>query len=225
MKTLLLVDDEVRMLDLLSLYLSPFYQCVKANSGEEALSLLEGNNIDLVLLDIMMPQMDGWETCEKIRKFSEVPIIMISARNEKIDIVKGLETGADDYITKPIDEGELLARINAVFRRYQNKEVRKINFNGLSWDESAYELRYTSEIIQTTPKEFLLVGLFLKNPNKVFSRALLLDLIWGNNTYTEDRTVDSHVRNVRDKLRQVNFPIDKHLRTVWGVGYKWVNKE
>ncbi|MDQ0219993.1 response regulator transcription factor [Peribacillus cavernae] len=225
MKTLLLVDDEPRMLDLLSLYLIPFYHCIQASSGKEAILKIEDESIDLVLLDVMMPEMDGWSTCEEIRKYSEVPIIMLSARNEKVDIIKGLRIGADDYITKPFDEGELLARIDAVFRRYQNKDLSQIDYHGLIWDEESYELKYEGRKVQTTPKEFLLIGLLLKNPNKVFSRAHLLETIWGNKTFTEDRTVDSHIRNIRDKLRKVDFPIDRHLMTVWGVGYKWVSKE
>lgn len=224
MKTLLLVDDENRMLDLLSLYLTPYYRCIHANSGKEAILKMDNENIDLILLDVMMPEMDGWAACEEIRKFSEVPIIMLSARNEKADIIKGLRIGADDYITKPFDEGELLARIDAVFRRYQNQDLKQILHDGLLWDEESYELKYGGETIPTTPKEFLLVGLLLKNPNKVFSRSHLLETIWGNKTYTEDRTVDSHIRNIRDKLRRVNFPIDDYLTTVWGVGYKWISK-
>jgi DNA-binding response OmpR family regulator len=225
MKTILLVDDEERMLDLLSIYLSPYYRCIKANSGQEAVDFMKNTYADLVLLDVMMPQMDGWSTCSHIREFSNVPIIMLTARNEKSDVVKGLHLGADDYVTKPFDEGELLARIDALFRRINDKEKEGVHFKGLLWDEESHELIYEKHLIQLTPKEFSLLGLLLKNPNKVFSRAHLLETIWGNNVFTEDRTIDSHVRNIRDKLRQANFPIDQYLSTVWGVGYKWVSKE
>lgn len=224
MKTILLVDDEIRMLDLLSLYLSPFYHCVKVTSGRKAISYLEETHTDLVLLDLMMPDLDGWDTCKKIKEFSDVPIIMITARNEKIDVVKGLQTGADDYITKPFDEGELLARITALLRRTKTNQMTKVHFNGLLWNEEGHEITYKDQPIQITPKEFSLLGLLLKNPNKVFSRDHLLENIWGSGTFTEDRTVDSHVRNIRDKLRQVNFPVDLYLHTVWGVGYKWVKE-
>lgn len=224
MKTILLVDDEIRMLDLLSLYLSPFYHCVKVTSGREAIACMEDAPADLILLDIMMPDMDGWETCKKIKQFSDVPIIMLTARNEKIDVVKGLQTGADDYITKPFDEAELHARMSALFRRTKANNMTKIHFKGLLWNEEGHELTYNGQPIQITPKEFSLLGLLLKNPNKVFSRDHLLENIWGRGTFTEDRTVDSHVRNIRDKLRQVSFPIDLYLHTVWGVGYKWMKE-
>lgn len=221
----MLVDDEARMLDLLSIYLSPIYQCIKINSGVEAISYTKNNNVDLILLDIMMPELDGWSTCSQIRELSDVPIIMLTARNEKEDVVRGLQIGADDYVTKPFNEAELLARIDAVFRRVEGKSTIDIKFKGLFWNGAAHELVYEGQSIQVTPKEFALIGLLLKNPNKVFSRAHLIEYIWGNNAATEDRTVDSHIRNIRDKLRQVNFPVDSHLATVWGVGYKWLTKD
>ncbi|KMY52516.1 XRE family transcriptional regulator [Bacillus sp. FJAT-27231] len=224
MKTVLLVDDEARMLDLLSIYLSSNYRCIKVNSGAEAISYMKNNAADLILLDIMMPEMDGWSTCSQIRELSDVPIIMLTARNEKEDIVKGLQIGADDYVTKPFDEAELLARIEALFRRVEDKSKVKIEFKELLWDGAAHELIYEGQSIQITPKEFSLLGLLLKNPNKVFSRTHLIEAVWGNNAITEDRTIDSHIRNIRDKLRQVNFPVDLHLATVWGVGYKWMTK-
>ncbi|MCK1982011.1 response regulator transcription factor [Peribacillus castrilensis] len=225
MKTLLLVDDEARMLDLLNIYLSPVYHCIMVKSGHEAVVHMKNSYADLILLDVMMPEMDGWSTCAKIREFSKVPIIMLTARNEKSDVVKGFQLGADDYVTKPFDEGELLARIDALFRRMVDNDTKAVHFKGLKWDEESHELMYEGQEIQLTPKEFSLLGLLLKNPNKVFSRAHLLESIWENKAFTEDRTIDSHVRNIRDKLRQANFPIDLYLSTVWGVGYKWVPKE
>ncbi|KKB34489.1 response regulator transcription factor [Bacillus thermotolerans] len=221
MKTVLLVDDEARMLDLLSIYLSPSYQCIKVNSGIEAISYIKNHYVDLILLDIMMPELDGWSTCRRIREFSDVPIIMLTARDETEDVVKGLQTGADDYVTKPFNEAELLARIEAVFRRVEGKNSEKLEFKGFLWDGAAHELFYEGQPIQVTPKEFSLIGLLLKNPNTVFSRAYLIEVVWGNSAFTEDRTVDSHIRNIRDKLRKVSFPVDVHLVTVWGVGYKW----
>ncbi|KAB7709087.1 response regulator [Bacillus aerolatus] len=225
MKTILLVDDEAKMLDLLSIYLSPNYRCIKVNSGLKAITYIKSDPIDLILLDVMMPELDGWDTCRQIREFSDVPIIMLTARNEKADVVKGLQIGADDYVTKPFDEAELLARIDAVFRRVKSESNIKIEFKGLLWDGAAHELMYKGQPIQITPKEFSLLGLLLKNRNKVFSRPNLLESIWGNEAFTEDRTIDSHVRNIRDKLRQANFPVDQYLSTVWGIGYKWVSKE
>ncbi|WP_400241601.1 response regulator transcription factor [Niallia sp. JL1B1071] len=221
MKTLLLVDDEPIMLDLLSLYLSPLdFKCIKSTSGMEAIKLIDSNHVDLILLDVMMPNMDGWETCREIRKNWNTPIIMLTARTEKADIVKGLENGADDYIAKPFDEEELVARINAVLRRLKS-DSKKIFFKGLKLDKSSFQVTYNGQEIVLTPKEFSLLSLFLSNQNMVFTREHLITTIWGYNVSTEDRTIDSHIRNLRDKLRKTDFPADTYLQTVWGVGYKW----
>ncbi|WP_018665487.1 response regulator transcription factor [Heyndrickxia acidiproducens] len=223
MKKLLLVDDEERMLNLLALYLEPAgYTCDKVTRGSEAVGRIQTKTYDLVLLDIMMPEMDGWEVCRQIREVSQVPVIMLTARTEKPDVVKGLKIGADDYISKPFDEKELLARIAAVLRRssqYLNETIEK---NGLKWDPASFQVSYLDQSVSMTPKEFALLGLFLQHPNQVFSREQLLTSIWGYQVETEDRTIDSHIRNVRDKLRDAEFPIYDHLQTVWGVGYKWV---
>ncbi|MDN3498689.1 response regulator transcription factor [Microbacterium sp. APC 3898] len=218
----LLVDDEKRMLDLVALYLRPYdYRCVKADSGKQALELLNKEAFDLVLLDIMMPDMDGWEVCREIRKFSNVPIIMLTAREQQEDIVKGLRLGADDYMTKPFGEEELLARMEALLRR--SAPPKRIELDGLVWEEEGFELSFNHQPIRLTPKEFSMLGLLMKNPNKVFERDRLLELVWGFDSETEGRTVDSHVRNVREKIRQAGFPIDDHFQTVWGIGYKWIN--
>lgn len=218
----LLVDDEKRMLDLVSLYLRPHdYACTKADSGKLALDLLDKETFDLVLLDIMMPDMDGWEVCREIRKSSNVPIIMLTAREQQEDIVKGLRLGADDYMTKPFGEEELLARMEALLRR--SAPAKRIELDGLVWEEDRFELSYKNEPIHLTPKEFSMLGLLMKNPNKVFERERLLELVWGFDSETEGRTVDSHVRNIREKIRQAGFPVDEHFLTVWGIGYKWVN--
>jgi DNA-binding response OmpR family regulator len=225
MKRILLVDDETRMLDLLCLYLAPYgFKCIKATSGKEALTYLEKEKVDLVILDVMMPEMDGWTTCRNIREFSDVPIIMLTARGETADKIKGLKYGADDYVTKPFDEAELLARIEALLRRTRNLAEGNLYFNGLEWNEDSIEVKYKSQLIPLTPKEFELIGLFLKNPNKVFSRDHLMSVIWGLKSHIDDRTIDSHIRNLREKLRNAGFPIDNHLFTVWGIGYKWVNE-
>ncbi|MCM3571971.1 MULTISPECIES: response regulator transcription factor [Mesobacillus] len=223
MATILLVDDETRMLDLLALYLTPLgYKCIKKTSGSEAISFLEDDNADLVLLDVMMPEMDGWETCNEIRKHWDIPVIMLTARSEKPDIVRGLKIGADDYITKPFDEGELVARIEAVLRR-QTAQSPLLSFNGLKLNIDSYDVQFNGTLIPLTPKEFALLSLFLQNVNKVFTREHLITTIWGYGVDTEDRTIDSHVRNLRDKLRKSGFAADNHLSTVWGVGYKWTD--
>ncbi|QPA32852.1 response regulator transcription factor [Thermaerobacillus caldiproteolyticus] len=221
MTRIVLVDDEQRMLDLLELYLAPKgYECIKCRSGEEAMDYVRHNVCDLILLDVMMPYMDGWETCRNIRQFSDVPIIMVTARDHKLDVVKGLKIGADDYITKPFDEDELVARMEAVLRR--TRKNSQLEDSGLVWNELTHEVTYNGKKIPVTPKEFGLLGLFLRNPNRVFSREQLIVSLWGYDAETEGRTVDSHIRNLREKMRQAGFPIDERLETVWGIGYKWV---
>ncbi|WP_216830696.1 response regulator transcription factor [Alkalihalobacterium elongatum] len=224
MKTVLLIDDEKRMLDLLELYISPYgYKCIKNTSGQDAIRLLDEEKVDIILLDIMMPGMDGWTTLKKIREFSNVPIIMVTARNDKGDIIKCLKTGADDYVSKPFDEKELLARMEAVIRRTNGKtaEDTLLSFNDLTIDPTTVEVHFKSIKIPMTPKEFALLELFLQYQNKVFSREHLLSTLWGLKVDTEDRTIDSHIRNLREKLRKQGFPVDDHLKTVWGIGYKW----
>ncbi|WP_066186214.1 MULTISPECIES: response regulator transcription factor [Gracilibacillus] len=222
MNKVLIVDDEKRMLDLIALYLQPHkYVCKEALGATEALSYINQETFDIVLLDIMMPEMDGWELCQEIRGISDVPIIMLTAHDQHEDIVKGLRLGADDYITKPFNEEELLARMSAILRRREPKSY--IEVNGLIWNRDQFELSYKTNPIKVTPKEFIMIGHFMKNPNQVFAREHLIDLIWGFDSETGGRTVDSHVRNMREKIRQTGFPIDDYFKTVWGVGYKWVN--
>ncbi|PEY42140.1 DNA-binding response regulator [Bacillus cereus] len=224
MMNILLVDDEPRMLELLALYLTPKgYNCISATSGQEAISYIENQSFKFILLDIMMPKMDGWATCKRIRSFSNVPIIMVTARDQTIDVVQGLKIGADDYITKPFHEDELLARIEAVLRRSNQHE--QIQYKGILWDEAQHFISVHEQEVLLTPIEFSLLGLFLRHVNYVLSRDQLIERIWGLDTNTEDRTVDSHIRNLRDKLRKANFPIDEHLKTVYGVGYRWIDTE
>lgn len=220
MKKVLLIDDEERMLELLELYLKPYsYICRKALGANEGLEYIKEEKFDIILLDVMMPEMNGWEVCKKIREYSDIPIIMVTAREQKEDIVKGLKLGADDYITKPFDEEELVARIDALLRR--TKPVNQIEMDGLLWDEDQFELSYKHQYVKLTPKEFSIIGLLMKNPGRVFSREQLIEMVWGFHSETEGRTVDSHVRNMREKIREAGFPIDDYFHTVWGVGYKW----
>lgn len=222
MRNILIVDDESQMHDLISLYLIPLgFQCKGFTSAIDALLYLESHPVDLILLDLMMPEMDGWEACKEIKKFWDIPIIMLTARSDKQDIVNGLNIGADDYISKPFDGEEMVARIEAVLRRKRNYKA-KISFEGLILDQNSFELQYNGNNILVTPKEFSLLSLFLQNQNIAFSRDHLIHSIWGVGVATEDRTIDSHIRNLRDKLRKSGFPEEKHLLTVWGVGYKWI---
>jgi DNA-binding response OmpR family regulator len=224
-KKILLIDDELRMLDLISLYLTPRnYSCLKYTSAIDAIQYLESHPVDLILLDLMMPELNGWEVCKIIRKKWDYPIIMLTARTEKPDIVKGLGIGADDYITKPFDGDELVARIEAVLRR-QQKLSEVLSCHGLVLNQESYELHFQDKPISLTPKELSMLALFLSHPNRVYTRDHLISVVWGHGVSTEDRTVDSHVRNLRDKLRKAGFPADDYLLTVWGVGYKWLGTD
>lgn len=224
MRTVLVVDDEQRMLDLLALYLEPAgYRCLKAASGTTALNWLKTEQIDLVLLDVMMPEMDGWAVCKEIRRSSNVPVMMVTAREQEADVVKGLRLGADDYVIKPFREQELLARIEALLRRSSRQPV--VAAGDLIWNEDEHRVSFGQTVIRLTPKEFHLLGLLMRHPGKVFEREQLIERIWGFNNDTEGRTVDSHVRNVREKIRDAGFPVDAYLQTVWGIGYKWVNAD
>lgn len=223
MDRVLLVEDEEKMLDLLEVNLEmEDYVCEKTICEEEALNYVKEETFSLVLLDVYMPEIDGWSLCEEIRKFSDIPIIMVTECADKDDIVKGLKLGADDYITKPFHPGELLARIEAVLRRTQPK--KEIEINGLYWNEDCFKLAYNKKPIKLTPKEFNLLGHFIKNPNQVFSREQIIRLIWSYTSVTDERTVDSHVQNIREKVRNSGFSIDEHLKTIWGIGYQWRNE-
>jgi DNA-binding response OmpR family regulator len=224
MQTILLVDDEDRMLDLLDLFLMPSgYRCIKAHDGEEAIKIMTNNEINLVILDVMMPVMDGWDTCEKIREFSTVPILMLTARTDKADIVKGLNVGADDYLTKPFDDAELLARVNALFRRIPVERVEQtiIKCDGYELDTNRFTLNFQKNRVVLTMKEFNIIEALIKNPLRTYSREQLLQVAWDYHSSTDIRTVDSHIRNLREKLKNAGFPTDQFLFTVWGVGYKW----
>lgn len=217
---LLLVDDEQRMLDLLSLYLQPYgYHCKKVQSGSEAIEALSHSTFDLVLLDVMMPEMDGWETCQRIREFSDIPIMMVTARDQRHDMIKGLHLGSDDYITKPFHEDLLVARVKAILRRATKNTSKQ--FKDLELDSERHKVVVNKKILTLTPIEFKLLEIFIGNIDYVFSREHLIEKVWGYSSGTEDRTVDSHIRNLRDKLRKSDFPVDDYLKTVYGVGYKW----
>lgn len=221
-KTILLVDDEERMLDLIELFLAPDgFKCIKVTEGAQALEILKTESVNLVILDVMMPEMDGWEVCKRIRAFSDVPIIMLTARTDKLDLVKGLEGGADDYITKPFDERELSARVNALLRRCEGKEREVVVHGDFTLDKETYSLQYKNLKLSLTLKEFYIIEALLSRPTKTFTREQLLHAAWEYDTYTDIRTVDSHIRNLRDKLKTADFPMDECLKTVWGIGYKW----
>lgn len=223
MQTILLIDDEQRLLDLVELFLSPCgYNCIKETSGINALQTLKKEEVDLVLLDVMMPEIDGWEVCKAIREFSSIPIIMLTARIDKSDLVKGLNIGADDYITKPFDERELIARVNALLRRTSETYNTTITYNDFVLDTEMYSLKYNNQTVQLTLKEFYIIKALISRPTKAYTREELLQVAWEYESDIDIRTVDSHIRNLREKLRKSGFPTDRFLNTVWGIGYRWI---
>ena len=221
---ILVCDDEKNICELFRLYLvKEGYSVVTATNGSEALSVFKNNRFDLVLLDIMMPIIDGWQVCKEIRKTSTCPIIMISAKGETFDKVLGLELGADDYITKPFEMQEAIARIKAVLRRSScdpvESDVKVAEFDKLYVNLTNYELKIDGKVIDTPPKELELLFHLASNPGKVYTRNQLLDEVWGFEYFGDSRTVDVHIKRLREKLEGVS---DKwELKTVWGVGYKF----
>ena len=224
---ILVVDDDLNICELLRLYLTKEgYNVVIANDGVSAVTMFQEESPSLVLLDIMLPKLDGWQVCREIRKFSETPIIMLTAKGEVFDRVLGLELGADDYVVKPFDTKEIVARIKAVLRRSASsasEEIKEVHYDKLSINLTNYELKVNGVQIDTPPKEMELIFHLAKNPNRVFTRDQLLDEVWGYDYYGDSRTVDVHVKRLREKLEGAS---DKwELRTVWGVGYKFETKD
>lgn len=224
---ILVVDDEKNICDLLRIYLEKEgYAVVMAHNGVDAVSLFSSENPDLVLLDIMLPQLDGWQVCREIRKFSEKPIIMLTAKDEVFDKVLGLELGADDYVTKPFDTKEIIARIKAVLRRFsavKETEIKEVTYDKLSVNLTNYELKVDGTVIDTPPKELELIYYLASNPDRVFTRDQLLDDVWGFDYFGDSRTVDVHIKRLRDKLKGVSD--EWELRTIWSVGYKFETHE
>ena len=219
-KKILIVEDDGNIRELLRLYLErEGYEITEAANGEEGVELWRKINPDMILLDVMMPIMDGWQVCKIIRKESKVPIIIMTAKGETFDKVNGLEMGADDYIVKPLEMREVIARVRAIFRRLAPEDSGKISFDKLTVDKQAYDLIVDGKRVDAPPKEIELLYFLASNPNRVFTRAQLLDDVWGFDYFGDTRTVDVHVKRLREKLEGVS---DKWcLKTVWGVGYKF----
>ena len=218
---ILVVDDEKNICELLRLYLvKEGFEVLIAYNGKDAVDIANEQNPSLVLLDIMMPGMDGWEVCKRIREQSQVPVIMLTAKGETFDKVMGLELGADDYIVKPFDTKEVVARIKAVLRRYHSDEDDgEVRYDKLSVNITRYELRVDGKVIDTPPKELELLYHLAKNPNRVFTRDQLLDSVWGYDFSGDSRTVDVHIKRLREKF--TNEDTNWSIATVWGVGYKF----
>lgn len=223
-QTILIADDDSNICELLRLYLEKDgFKTVIANNGREALDFADKFSPDLIVLDIMMPQLDGWQVCREIRKKSNTPIIMLTAKGETFDKILGLELGADDYVSKPFDSKEVVARIKAVLRRSgaddKNSDIKEVRFDKLIINLTNYELVVDGKRIDTPPKELELIYHLASNPNRVYTRDQLLDEVWGFDYYGDSRTVDVHVKRLREKLENVSP--EWSLKTVWGVGYKF----
>ncbi len=229
MDKILVADDDLNICELLRLYLEKEgFEVVMAHDGEEAVAKFESEKPSLILLDIMMPKLDGWQVCRQIRQKSDCPIIMLTAKGETFDKVLGLELGADDYVVKPFDTKEIVARIKAVLRRSgpagtTGGEVKEVNYDKLSVNMTRYELKVDGKVIDAPPKELELLFHLASNPNRVFTRDQLLDEVWGFEYYGDSRTVDVHIKRLREKLEGVSDQWS--LKTVWGVGYKFEVKE
>ena len=224
MYKVLIADDNKQIVSILSEYCKKNNFTVSAVfDGETALKEIEENEFDIILLDVMMPKKDGFDVCREVRTFSNVPIIMITARGEDYEKIMGLEIGADDYIVKPFSPGEIIARINAILRRItpKNDESAKIFiYDNLEIDLNNFTVKINDEIISLTKKEIEILWTLATNQNKVFTRENLLDLIWGFDYFGESRTVDTHIKRLRAKLD--NYKHDKwNIKTIWGVGYKF----
>jgi DNA-binding response OmpR family regulator len=221
---IMIVDDDRNICDLLRLYMEKEgYEVILAHNGTEAISKFATAKPDIILLDIMLPQQDGWQVCREIRKKSNVPIIMVTAKSETFDKVLGLELGADDYIVKPFDTKEVIARIKAVSRRISTSEpksdIMEVKFENLAVNMTRYELRVNGKPVDTPPKELELLFYLASNPNKVYNRDQLLDEVWGFEYYGDSRTIDVHIKRLREKLEGVSNKWS--LKTVWGIGYKF----
>ena len=222
--SVLIIEDDPNIRELLQLYLEKDgYAVTLAADGGQGLTKFRSIKPDLVLLDVMMPVMDGWEVCKAIRSESATPVIMLTAKSETDDKVMGLKSGADDYVTKPFEMKELLARIEAVLRRTdrgaEEKTARRLVFDRLTIDMDAFELIVDGKKVDTPPKEMELLFYLASSPNRVYTRNQLLDEVWGFDYFGDSRTVDVHVKRLREKLEGISDQWS--VKTVWGVGYKF----
>ncbi len=220
---ILIVDDDEHIAELIKLYFDKDgFSAVTANNGRKAIELFKSEAPSIVILDVMMPEMDGWQVCREIRRVSNIPIIMLTAKGETFDKVLGLELGADDYMVKPFEPKELIARVKAVLRRSDTKEAsaeKEIVFPNLTINLTNYELKINGNIVEIPPKELELLYFLASNPNRVFTREQLLEEVWGFDYFGDSRTVDVHIKRLREKLEGVEA--NWQLKTVWGVGYKF----
>lgn len=220
----LVVEDDPNVIELLRLYLQKAgYEVLVAEDGSQAIAAYQDQKPDLVILDVMLPYLSGWEVCRQIRKEGETPVILLTARGESADKILGFELGADDYVVKPFDPQELLARVRAVLRRSRNEKGAAkegvLHYPGLEVDMNQYRVVVDGETVELAPKEMELLYFLASHPNQVFSREQLLDRVWGYDFLGDSRTVDVHIKNLRKKVDKGRNPW--RIATVWGVGYKF----
>ena len=238
MKKVLVVDDDPNIVEVFRLYFDKDgFAVTSCLSGDRAIESFQSAQPDLVVLDLMLPGKDGYDICREIRKTSDVPIIMLTARSDTLDKVVGLELGADDYVQKPFEPKELLARVKAVLRRTEKRDAANaesadtkennevISYEGFTVDMARYVVTVDGKEIDIPPKELELLFFLASHPNRVFTREQLLENVWGYDFYGESRTVDVHVKRIREKLEKPNVKTNWQIKTVWGVGYKFETTE
>ncbi|MBE0450194.1 MAG: response regulator transcription factor [Clostridia bacterium] len=223
-KKIFVIDDDENIRELISLYLvKEGYVVEQYESGEKGVQALKTSTPDLIMLDIMMPGMDGYDTLKEIRKLGKTPVIMVTAKDETFDKVLGLELGADDYIVKPFEPKEMTARVKAVIRRFMSNDKPDtegiVSVANLTINMIDYNVTYFDTVLELPPKEIELLNYLVNNPNRVFTREQLLDRIWGYDFFGETRTVDVHIKRLREKFERENNGWE--IKTVWGVGYKF----
>ncbi len=234
MKKVLVVDDDPNIVEVLRLYFDKDgFAVISCLTGERAFDTFIVSQPDIVILDLMLPGRDGYDICREIRKVSDTPIIMLTARTDTLDKVVGLELGADDYVQKPFEPKELLARVKAILRRVEKKEdsvlppaeqkeaSEVVTYQGLTIDKARYAVSVDDKEIEMPPKELELLFFLASHPNRVFTREQLLENVWGYDFYGESRTVDVHVKRIREKIEDVTKVVNWQIKTVWGVGYKF----
>ncbi len=218
---ILVVDDEARMRKILNDFLTKEnYNVIEAENGEEALDLFFNNsdiNIDLIILDVMMPKVDGWQVCREIREYSDVPIIMLTAKGEEQDELQGFKLGVDEYISKPFSPKVLVARVEAVLRRTNTLDLESVEVGGIYIDKTAHKVEVDGEPVELSFKEFELLAYFIQNEGVALSRAKILNSVWNYDYFGDARTIDTHVKKLRSKLGDKG----KYIKTIWGLGYKF----
>lgn len=225
MNRILVVDDDRDIVAALEIYLTTSgYEVSKAYNGREALEILDREPVDLILMDIMMPQLDGLSATERVRARSNVPILFLTAKSEDVDLIRGLNVGADDYITKPFKPMEVLARVKSHLRRYtelggQAKEAESIRVGPIALDDAAKRVTVDGEPVNLTPLEFNILRLLMKNPGQVFSTAQIYEQVWNDPVLGSENTVAVHIRHLREKI-EIDPAHPRYLKVVWGLGYK-----